>query len=838
NVSALLPSELDYISDSTTTGSYDDNSGLWSIGSLPVGSSATLTLTAKVISNSPPIFTATVTSDNYADNSASVSFGTLSGQAELDLSQALDHNTGQAGLVFLTVSLENHGPDTATGVEVRDLLPSGLTYISTETIDVGTYTPSTGIWAVGSLNDGVTVNLKLKVRVAASGSSTKNTAQIWRADQYDGNSSNNANDLEVPIADLSLTQIADITASTAIFTITVTNSGPDDANVQVKSNLPDVTSYYQFVSSSQPADFNPTTGIWNVGSLLDGDSKTLVITTNTAGTLKSHIAEIYSANVVDPDSVPNNKVSTEDDIAGYSLADLSLTQTVSKSNPSVNDNVVFTIRVSNAGPLTATNVKVKSLLPSGLTYVSDTTGNYVPSTGLWTVGTLNSGSTAELKVTAKVSSNGIFSNLAEVYETDLFDPDSTPGNGQTTEDDSISVSVITPVALRPVIINEVAWAGTTSSLTGDEWIELYNTTSSSINITGWTLKAADGTPSITLNGTIPAGGYFLLEKDDDTTVSDITADQIYTGDLSNSGEALTLRDGANTVIDTANGNGGSWPAGSSSTYGSMERTSTSADSDSIWQTNTGIKKNGKNASNGDILGTPKQSNSQVTTATATPTKTPTPTPTPAIVGTVIPPRPILNEILARPGFDWNGDGDINVFDEFIEIKNLSVADISLKGWKLDTFGNISFTLPEITLKPGQRVVYYSKETNLLLSDGGATVRLIDPNGKIYDAFTYELARAEDRSFCRLPDGNPGDKAWFEDCIPTPLLNNTREGRSPTTPNVTSPVCNLPDTIPLEFFIAECNGYGGDIWNPIYWDQRTGIIRRWIQDGNKWSTFIE
>lgn len=104
NVSALLPSELDYISDSTTTGSYDDNSGLWSIGSLPVGSSATLTLTAKVISNSPPIFTATVTSDNYADNSASVSFGTLSGQAELDLSQALDHNTGQAGLVFLTVS--------------------------------------------------------------------------------------------------------------------------------------------------------------------------------------------------------------------------------------------------------------------------------------------------------------------------------------------------------------------------------------------------------------------------------------------------------------------------------------------------------------------------------------------------------------------------------------------------------------------------------------------------------------------------------------------------------------------------------------------------------------
>jgi len=843
NVTAALPiGFLDYVSHSVTTGSYDDLSGLWTIGSLPIGSSAMLTLTAKVVNNTPPIFTALVTSDNYASNSAGVSFGVLSGQADLKLSQTLDLNTGQAGHVFITLTLENNGPDTATGVEVRDLLPSGLSYISTEAIEAGTYNSSTGIWAVGSLNNGATVQLKIKVKVAASGSSTKNTIQIWDTDQYDPNSINNVDELEVLIADLNLTQTVDVTASTAIFTITVTNSGPDDAaNVRVKSNLPDVASYYQFVSSSQPSTFNSTTGIWDIGTLADGASATLVITTNTSGTLKSHIAEIYSSDVTDPDSLPNNKISTEDDIAGYSSADLSLTQTVDKTNPNLNENVVFTIRASNAGPLPATGVEVKSLLPSGLTFISpytSTAGTYDPITGIWTIGTINSAATVELKITAKVSSNGSFVNLAEVYESDLFDPDSTPGNGQTTEDDSLSVSVTTPSALRPVIINEIAWAGTTSSLSGDEWIELYNTTNASINLTGWTLTAADGTPTISLSGTIPAGGYFLLEKDDNNTVSDVSADQIYTGDLSNSGETLTLRDGANTVIDTANGNGGSWPAGSSSTYGSMERTSTSADSDSIWKTNTGIKKNGKNANGGDILGTPKQSNSQGVVSTATPTKTPTPSPTPAVVGTLIPPRPILNEILARPGFDWNGDGEINVFDEFVEIKNLTAVDISLKGWKLDTFGNTSFSLPDVTLKPGQRIVYYSKETNLLLSDGGATVRLIDPNGKIYDAFTYELARTEDRSFCRLPDGNPGDKAWFEDCIPTPLLNNTREGRSPTTPNTESPFCNLPDTIPLEFFIAECNGYGGDIWNPIYWDELTGLFKRWLQSENKQDTFIE
>ncbi len=46
-----------------------------------------------------------------------------------------------------------------------------------------------------------------------------------------------------------------------------------------------------------------------------------------------------------------------------------------------------------------------------------------------------------------------------------------------------------------------------------------------------------------------------MERDDDTNV-DITADCVYTGGLSNSGETLTLYDPSSKVIDTANGNGG------------------------------------------------------------------------------------------------------------------------------------------------------------------------------------------------------------------------------------------------------------------------------------------
>ena len=59
---------------------------------------------------------------------------------------------------------------------------------------------------------------------------------------------------------------------------------------------------------------------------------------------------------------------------------------------------------------------------------------------------------------------------------------------------------------------------------------------SDIDLTGWTINAVDGTPSIALSGTITAGGYYLLERTDDTTISDITADLIYTGALSNTVE--------------------------------------------------------------------------------------------------------------------------------------------------------------------------------------------------------------------------------------------------------------------------------------------------------------
>ena len=130
-----------------------------------------------------------------------------------------------------------------------------------------------------------------------------------------------------------------------------------------------------------------------------------------------------------------------------------------------------------------------------------------------------------------------------------------------------------PAQPGDVVINEVAWMGTIAN-PWDEWIELYNDSDQVVTITGWTIGFEDGSPTtVWISGVVAANGYFLLERAEDAT--DVPSDQAYGGEtMSNLGEQMILRDNLGTIIDTANLDGGEWPAGSSTPdYSSMERTS-------------------------------------------------------------------------------------------------------------------------------------------------------------------------------------------------------------------------------------------------------------------------
>ncbi len=288
-----------------------------------------------------------------------------------------------------------------------------------------------------------------------------------------------------------------------------------------------------------------------------------------------------------------------------------------------------------------------------------------------------------------------------------------------------------PPAPGEVIINEVAWGGTSSNA-ADEWIELYNTTDQTITLDGCSLVALDGEPAIDLVGAIPAGGYFMLERTDDSTLYDVPADLIYTGGLGNDGETLRLLAPDATLIDTANQSGGDWPAGSGGPdYYSMERTDPSGpDISANWSSNNGMMRYGLDANGDPINGTPGGPNSP---PIATPIPTPVPTPGP-------PPSPgevVINEVA------WGGNAS-SPADEWIELYNTTEGAIALTGCSLVAEdGTPNINLDGLVSAEGYFLLERTDDDTVSdvtadliyaggMSNDGETLHLLAPDGTLID----------------------------------------------------------------------------------------------------------
>jgi uncharacterized repeat protein (TIGR01451 family) len=409
-------------------GSYDAASGIWTVGTVDVGSPATLVIQVIVTSPNPRINTATITSSdqfdpNTGNNTASVV--TVPQQADLALTKTTSDPTPNVGdTVTFTVTLSNNGPDAATDAQVTDLLPAGVTFVSATSSQA--YDPATGIWTVGTVGVGSPQTLVIMATVSTANAHT-NTATITGADQFDPNTGNNtATASDSPQqANLVLTKTVDNAApnvgGTVMFTITVGDLGPSDAtNVSISDPLPVGLS---FVSATPGQAYDPATGLWTVGTVVVGSPQTLaIVATVTTASPQTNTATITGADQFDPNP-GNNTASTT---VTPQQADLALAKTVSNAAPNVGDTITYTVTLSNNGPNTATGVQVTDLLPTGVTFVSAAPSQaYDPATGLWTVGTVDVGSPQTLVIQATVTSPGQSTNTATITSSDQFDPVTT-----------------------------------------------------------------------------------------------------------------------------------------------------------------------------------------------------------------------------------------------------------------------------------------------------------------------------------------------------------------------------------------------------------------------------
>ena len=105
---------------------------------------------------------------NPGNNTASATVP-LAPVADIQLTKSADNPTPTVGEpVVFTVQAVNAGPSPATGVQITDSLPVGLTFISVAPSQ-GTYDSSTGAWSVGSLAVGAMATLQLTARVDVAG---------------------------------------------------------------------------------------------------------------------------------------------------------------------------------------------------------------------------------------------------------------------------------------------------------------------------------------------------------------------------------------------------------------------------------------------------------------------------------------------------------------------------------------------------------------------------------------------------------------------------------------------------------------------------------------------
>lgn len=282
-----------------------------------------------------------------------------------------------------------------------------------------------------------------------------------------------------------------------------------------------------------------------------------------------------------------------------------------------------------------------------------------------------------------------------------------------------------------IIINEIAWMGTENSA-NDEWIELYNTGDSDIILDEWVLKADDGTPEINLEGTIPAKGFFSLERTDDNSNPNKTANLIYTGALSNSGENLRLSNNSGEIIDEILCQDG-WTGGDNTTKETMKR-------------NTPMKE----ASMKEVSMKEVEPPSYVDVEKIEIRVEDGPRTFPSGI--------VINEVLPSP----EGPDSEN---EWIELYNQNDFDVDLNNWTIkDTTGSIKEHLLETKIPSLGYLLLKRPETKITLNNDSDGLILMNPNKEIADSVSFGKA-LQGQSY------NRSSSEWSWTITPTPESQN-------------------------------------------------------------------
>lgn len=371
-VNDLLDDGLIFVKSSSTKGSYDAKSGIWTIDSLASETDETLNIYCKVNKIGKILNFVSVNSTQYdwneSNNHDNESVNAVK-IADLSVIKLINNsNPNYNDLIKWTIIVSNNGPNMATGVIVNDLLPKSVEYISSY-LSKGFYNPVNGIWDVGNLNAGEKLQLNIVSKIVKTGDIT-NVVNV-KGNEKDSNLTNNHFKKSVhvkPAADLSIEKSVskqEVNINDLIeYVIEITNNGPDSAeNIKVSELLNPNLKVISFESTK--GNFNNTNNVLTIDSLMNGEKVRLTINAaaNVWGKFENKVA-------VSSDTFDYDKSNNQDGTSVF----VSENTTEKIENP-VNDTYLLVL---------AKNSLQKSMVSKleNLTHPQSLTSIELPKTGL------------------------------------------------------------------------------------------------------------------------------------------------------------------------------------------------------------------------------------------------------------------------------------------------------------------------------------------------------------------------------------------------------------------------------------------------------------------------
>ena len=471
----------------TTDDRFDAMAGTIALGDIEAGASVSFDVTVTVDdANGPLTNVATVTSDTFDNNPANnIDDATVDAvAADLELIKEVIPTTATLDdVVEWTITVSNQGPDAASGVQVEDILPAGVQYMSDSSGGSVPHITFLGdSWMAAEflpeLPDAIVEPITAYVEAASGGVTTANLSI----------SGHTAAEM---LAETAWQPALEATIADTIFL---------DFGVN------------EFIAGTTPAAYQ-------------ADLETLFATLADVSPTSEVVFLIPAETLVDTPVAPWSE---------YVDAAIAATTAAGVTVINLGDYIsAYTAESTLWNDPHHLSGEAASLVSEAVMdgYPIVVANDFDAATGVWNVGELAVGESAELTIEATVVDTGELVNIAQVVASDQVDPDSMVDNddGDQSEDDEANAVLTVPEIIDLELTQNIS---ITTADVGDTATYTITVTNTS------TIPASGVTVSTQLPDHFASGDLTFVAANDDGITADPSSDWVI-GDLA-PGASITL----------------------------------------------------------------------------------------------------------------------------------------------------------------------------------------------------------------------------------------------------------------------------------------------------------